>query len=158
MQTVFQVRHWAAWVTTPSLPRSIICFSLQLDFQFDVVPTSVTAFARERVEYYCVAPCAGIFWLINDTIAGADHNIAVSTWTRARSDSEPGEESTLWITASVYANNSAIKCGVEDRSIGFETHSTPAYLTVQGTLHSIHNLTWMYIYFAIIVHNACKQA
>ena len=107
---------------------------LYTEFQFDVVPMPVAAFIGERVEYHCVAPCAGIFWFINDTIAGADHNIAVSTWTRTRSDNEPGEESTLWIIASVYANNSAIKCCVEDRSVGFETHSAPAYLTVQGIL------------------------
>ena len=105
------------------------------EFQFDVVPASVVAFIGERVEYHCVAPCAGIFWLINDAIAGADRNIVVSTWTRPRNDREPGEESTLWITASAYANNSAIKCCVEDRRIGLETHSSQAYLTVQGMPH-----------------------
>ena len=105
------------------------------EFQFDVVPSSVVAFIGERVEYRCVAPCAGIFWIINDTIAGADHNIVVSTWTRPRNDREPGEESTLWITASAYANNSAIKCCVENRRIGLETHSSQAYLTVQGMPH-----------------------
>ena len=100
----------------------------------------MVAFIGERVQYRCVAPCADIFWLINGTIAGADHNTVVRTWTRPRSDGEPGEESSLWITASVYANNSAIKCCVEDRRIGFETHSSPAYLTVQGILHSVHHL------------------
>ena len=119
----------------------------QTEFQFDVIPTSVVAFIGERVEYYCVAPCSGIFWLTNDAIAGADHNIVVSTWTRPRSDGEPGEESTLWITASVHANNSVIKCCVEDRSSGFETHSSPAYLTVQGIhtvcfIHSLYMCSW----------------
>ena len=110
---------------------------LRLEFQFDVIPTSVVAFIGERVDYHCLAPCAGVFWLINGLTAGADYNIVVSTWTRPRSDRKPGEESTLWITASLYANNSAIKCCVEDREIGFETHSSPAYLTVQG-MHCLH--------------------
>ena len=102
---------------------------MQAEFQFDVVPTSLVAFTGEIVEYHCVVPCAGIFWLINGSIAGADNNLITSI---RRSNREPGEESTLRITASAYANNSAIKCCVEDRVTGFETHSSPAYLTVQG--------------------------
>lgn len=102
----------------------------------------MVAFIGDRVEYHCVAPCAGIFWLINGTIAGADHNIVANIWTRQRSDREPGEQSTLSITASFYANNSAIKCCIEDRSIAFETHSSPAYLTVQGILtHQLQVVT-----------------
>lgn len=87
---------------------------VQLEFQFDIIPTSVVAFIGERVEYHYLVPCAGVFWLINGLTAGADYNIVVSTWTRPRSERKPGEESTLWITASLYANNSAIKCCVED--------------------------------------------
>lgn len=100
----------------------------------------MVAFIGDRVEYHCVAPCTGIFWLINGTAPGAlaAHKIVANTWTRSRSDGAPGEQSTLWITASIHANNSAIKCCVEDRRIAFETHSSPAYLTAQGILQSIH--------------------
>ena len=123
-----------AWIDCmkSTLVLITIILSLWSEFQFDVIPTSVVAFTGERAEYHCVAPCAGVFWLINGLIAGADNNIVVTTQTNPRSDRAPGEESTLKITASVYANNSAIKCCVENRDIGFETHSSPAYLTVQG--------------------------
>ena len=100
----------------------------------------MVAFIGDRVEYRCVAPCTGIFWLINGTVPGADHKIVANTWTRSRSDGAPGEQSTLWITASIHANNSAIKCCVEDRSIAFETHSSPAYLTAQGILQLTYQL------------------
>jgi hypothetical protein len=130
---------------TTTLLLAIIHITIRLlaEFQFDVVPASVVAFLGERVEYRCVAPCAGIFWLINATVAVADRNLDAAIWSRPRSDGAPGEESTLRITASVYANNSAIKCCIEDRSIAFETHSSPAYLIVQGILvilHSAHHL------------------
>ena len=98
-----------------------------------MTPSSVTTFVGERAEFHCVAPCNGILWLINNRIAGAAQNIVTGSWTRQRVNGEPGEESTLWITATVHANNSIIECGIEDRSIKFETLSSPAYLIVQGT-------------------------
>lgn len=103
------------------------------DFQFDVEPSSVTTFDGHTAEFHCIAPCSGILWLINDLIAQAVRNIATRTETVPRTDGQAGQESTLWITANVHANNSVIKCGIEDTVTNFETYSSPAHLTIQGT-------------------------
>lgn len=94
----------------------------------------MTAFDGYTAEFHCIAPCSGIFWVINDLIAQAVRNIATKTETGPRTDGQPGQKSTLWITATVHANNSIIKCGIEDRRTNFDTYSSPAHLTIQGTI------------------------
>ena len=85
--------------------------------------------------FHCVARCEGVIWLINDTIAGVFSELTTSTETHFRLS---GEESLLSITATVSANNSIIKCAVEDWNNNLERQSTPgALLQVQGKLTSI---------------------
>ena len=111
----------------------------------------MTTFDGHMAEFHCIAPCSSIFWLINDLIAQAVRNIATTTETVPRTDGQAGQESTLWITATVHANNSVIKCGIEDTITNFETYSSPALLTVQGIHMLIHmNQTSAVFFFTIL--------
>lgn len=102
------------------------------EVQFDVVPSSVTAYLMGYAEFHCIASCSGVFWLIDDQYPGANQDIETRSETGQREDGQPGQESTLWITATEQANNSVIECGVEERRTNFVIKANPVYLTVQG--------------------------
>ena len=99
--------------------------------EIHVFPPSITTFIGQKAEFHCTAPNNGISWFINDTIAGAIQSIGTRTRFMARQDGNPGEESVLVITATTLANNSVIKCSVQDRN-GTNIYSFGAQLIIQG--------------------------
>lgn len=102
-----------------------------------ILPSSITTFIGEDAEFRCIAPFNGISWFINDVNVITVQTIQASRRFTPRQDGKPGEESVLVITTTAFANNSAIKCSVQDES-GTSVYSSEAQLRIQGiiTRHS----------------------
>ena len=120
--------------------RITVTYFVDSQLRFDLLPSPVNSYLGDVAEFRCVSRCYDIVWHINDTIAGAVRIVHTQTYTRKRSDGEPGQESTLWISATASANNSIIKCTVRDLDTNSEIliASDGVLLKVQGIKLLVH--------------------